>query len=178
MSNLTQQLQEKQQAVSSAFKKLPPVLAFEHWFLEQNERDRSIIKATGAFITGCLIIVLFVQPFYSKQAIYQAQLKKSISTYEQLASNAHKFTTNRTSSSSSTPILALITQQAKLANINLKRFEPDDDNLRIWLDNESFDSAVRWLETLTQDHGVQVKQISIDRSDKPGRVDLRATLYK
>ncbi len=126
----------------------------------------------------CFIIVLFVQPFYSKQATYQAKLNKSISTYEQLASNAHKFSSNRASSSSNTPILALITQQAKLANINLKRFEPDDDSLRIWLDNESFDNAVRWLETLTQDHGIQVKQISIDRSEKRGRVDLRATLYK
>lgn len=177
MNKTSQKLSSKYLELKATLNKLPPVVAFLHWFNEQSPRDKKIIKLVGAFVAACLVIVLFVQPFYSKQATYQAKLNKSISVYEQLAKNAHKFNSKSTRSSS-TPILALVTQQAKRANINLKRFEPDNESLRIWLDNESFDDAVRWLETLTQDHGVRVKQISIERSDKPGRIDLRATLYK
>jgi general secretion pathway protein M len=158
-------------------KKLPTVVAGTQWFLRQSIRDQKIIKVLLIFVTACLIIILFIQPFYSQQSSHQAKLDKSVAIYEQLASNAHKFR-GKGNSSSATPILALITQQAKIAGINLKRFEPDDENLRIWLDDESFDRAARWLETLTRDHGIKVKQISVERSEKNGRIDLRATLYK
>jgi general secretion pathway protein M len=170
-------IQETGQALLTKVQKIPAIIAGKQWFSRQSIRDQKIIKALLGFVVICLIIVTFIQPFYSQKPLHQAKLNKSIATYEQLASNAHKFQ-GKGNSSSSTPILAVITQQAKIAEINLKRFEPDNDNLRIWLDNESFDDAARWLETLTRDHGIKVKQISVERSEKNGRVDLRATLYK
>ncbi len=171
-------LQEKWQALILDANKIPAVTASKQWFERQSERDQKILKALAGFVGLCVIILMFIQPFYSKQALYEAKLDKSIAVYEQLAKNAHKFQGGSGSSDSSAPILALITKQAKIAQINLKRFEPDDQNLRIWLDDVAFDNAARWLETLTRDYGINVKQISVERSDKNGRVDLRATLYK
>ncbi len=171
-------LQEKWQELLVDVNKTPAVTASKQWFERQSKRDQKILKLLAGFIGICIVIVVFIQPFYSKQSLYEAKLNKSISVYEELAKNAHKFQGGAVSSSSGTPILALITQQAKIAQIDLKRFEPDDQNLRVWLDDVAFDNAARWLETLTRDHGVNVKQISIERSDKNGRVDLRATFYK
>lgn len=177
MSKL-QQLSNSWSESQQKLKQLPPVASFNAWYISQNERDQKIIKAVSAFIVFCLIIVLFVQPFMAKQGQYQAKLDKSLATYEQLASNAHKFQGQNTSKSSNGPILAIVTQQAKRSNINLKRFEPDGDGLRIWLEDAVFDDAIRWLEELNQKHGIQIKQINVDRSDKAGRVDLRGTLFK
>jgi general secretion pathway protein M len=177
MNKILTQVKERWQILLIKGQKLPAFIAGRQWFLRQTIRDQKIIKVLLAFVVSCLIIVMFIQPFYSQKPLNQTKLDKSIAVYEQLASNAHKFR-GKGSSSSSTPILALITQQAKIAKINLKRFEPDDENLRIWLDNESFDHAARWLETLTRDHGIKVKQISVERGEKNGRIDLRATLYK
>lgn len=177
MKNLQEKFNKQWQTGQAKVLSLPTVIAGRQWFSRQSSRDQSIIKALIGFVIFCLVIIVFVQPFYSQQSLHQARLNKSISVYELLASNAHKFR-GKGSSSSATPILALITQQAKISKINLKRFEPDDENLRIWLDDESFDHAARWLETLTRDHGIKVKQISIERSGKQGRIDLRATLYK
>jgi general secretion pathway protein M len=160
------------------FKQLPPVVSFNLWYGSQNSRDQKIIKAVSAFIIFCLVIVLFVQPFLAQQAQYQAKLDKSLATYEQLASNAHKFQGQSNSKASSGPILSVVTQQAKRSNINLKRFEPDGDGLRIWLEDAVFDDAIRWLEELNQKHGIQIKQINVDRSEKSGRVDLRGSLFK
>jgi general secretion pathway protein M len=171
-------LQEKWQELLADVNKAPAIVASKQWLERQSERDQKMLKLLAGFVSICVIIVMLILPFYSKQSLYETKLDKSIALYEQLAKNAHKFQSGAGSSSSSTPILALITQQAKIAQINLKRFEPDDQNLRIWLDDVSFDNAARWLETLTRDHGIQVKQISIERSEKNGRVDLRATLYK
>lgn len=178
MNNVQTKIAQQWQVGLTKAKNIPAVIAAQQWFSRQTLRDQKIIKALVGFVVFCMIIVMFVQPFYSQQSSHQAKLDKSIAVYELLASNAHKFRGKGASSSSTTPILAVITQQAKIAKINLKRFEPDDENLRIWLDNESFDHAARWLETLTRDHGIKVKQISIERSDKQGRIDLRATLYK
>ena len=178
MNKLKQQVSKQWLVGNQKFKQLPPVVSFNLWYVSQNKRDQKIIKVISAFILICFIIVLFVQPFIAKQSLYQAKLDKSLVTYEALASNAHKFKGNTASAESNGPILSLVTQQAKRSNINLKRFEPDGNGLRIWLEDAVFDDAIRWLEELNKKHGIQIKQINVDRSEKSGLVDLRGTLFK
>lgn len=175
---LSDQISHQWQDSLKKFKQLPPVISFNLWYGSQNIRDQKIIKAISVFIVFCLIIITFVQPFLSKQSLYQAKLDKSLITYELLAENAYKFQGQLGGKSSEGPILAIVTQQAKKSNINLKRFEPDGDGLRIWLEDAVFDDAIRWLEHLNSKNGIQIKQINVERSDKPGRVDLRGTLSK
>jgi general secretion pathway protein M len=178
MNKLQQQLVVNWHEARQQFKQLPPVVSVNLWYGSQNSRDQKIIKAISAFLVLCLIVLLFVQPFLAKQEIYQAKLDKSLSTYELLASNAHKFQIQVSGQSSDGPILAIVTQQAKRSNINLKRFEPDGDGLRIWLEDAVFDDAIRWLEALNQNHNIQIKQIDVDRGEASGLVDLRGTLFK
>lgn len=178
MNKLKQQMTEQWLSSKQKLKQLPPVISFNLWFDSQNGRDKKIIQSIAAFVVLCLIIVVFVQPFLAKQGLYQAKLGKSLSTYETLASNAHKFQSNSAGGSSNGPILSLVTRQAKASNINLKRFEPDGDGLRIWLEDAVFDDAIRWLEELNQQYDIQIKQINVDRSEKSGLVDLRGTLFK
>lgn len=174
----SQKLNAQWQDSAKRFKQLPPVASFNAWYDSQNKRDQKIIKAVSLFIAFCLIVVMFVQPFLAKQTLYQAKLNKSLATYQVLADNAHKFQGQITGKASDGPILAIVTGQAKRAQINLKRFEPDGDGLRVWLEDAVFDDAMRWLEALNQENGILIKQINVDRSDQPGRVDLRGTLYK
>lgn len=171
-------LSEQWQDSVNRFKQLPPVASFNAWYGSQNDRDQTIVKTVSVFIAVVLFIILIVQPFMAKQSLYQAKLNKSLATYQLLAENAHKFQGQATGKVSDGPILAIVTRQAKRSNINLKRFEPDGDGLRIWLEDAVFDDAMRWLETLNQTNGIQIKQINVDRSDQPGRVDLRGTLSK
>ena len=37
---------------------------------------------------------------------------------------------------------------------------------------------MRWLEDLNQKHNIQIKQLNVERGDKPGLIDLRGSLYK
>jgi general secretion pathway protein M len=178
MNKLQQQLTLSWQEGRQKFKQLPAVISFNLWYSSQNLRDQKIIKAISAFIVLCLLIVMFIQPFLAKQEAYQIRLNKSLSTYELLASNAHKFQSQVSGKPSDGPILAIVTQQAKLSGINLKRFEPDGDGLRIWLEDAAFDDAIRWLEALNQKHSIQIKQLNVERSEASGLVDLRGTLFK
>jgi general secretion pathway protein M len=178
MKKLQQQLTLSWQEGRQKFKQLPPVISFNLWYSIQTLRDQKIIKAITAFIVLCFFIVIFVQPFLDKQEAYQARLNKSLSTYQLLASNAHKFQSQVSGKASNDPILAIVTQQAKRSGINLKRFEPDGDGLRIWLEDAVFDDSIRWLEALNQKHNIQIKQINVERSEASGLVDLRGTLFK
>lgn len=178
MKNLNLKIKSHAAKGQQSFLKLPPVAAFNLWYSDQNTRDRKIIKAISIFIAFCLVIVLFVQPFVTQQSAYQAKFDKSLSTYELLASNAHKFKRQTSTKTSNQPILATVSSQAKRSKINLKRFEPDGDGIRIWLEDAAFDDVALWLETLNKKHGIKIKQINVDRSDKSGLVDLRASLYK
>jgi general secretion pathway protein M len=179
MKDVTQNLQSAWNTSRSKFLQLAPISAFNLWYRDQNTRDRKIIKSISVFVVFCLIIILFVLPFLAQQNVYKTKLDKSLSTYQLLASNAHKFQEQSSiSSTSDEPILALVTNQAKRSKINLKRFEPDGNGLRIWLEDAVFDDAARWLEELNQKHGIQIKQINVDRADVSGLVDLRASLYK
>jgi general secretion pathway protein M len=178
MNKLQQQLTLNWHEVRQKFKQLPPVISFNLWYSNQNLRDQKIINAISAFVVLCLFIVIFVQPFLAEQETYQAKLNKSLSTYELLASNAHKFQGQVLGKASNGPILAIVTEQAKRSGINLKRFEPDGDGLRIWLEDAAFDDAIRWLEELNQKHNIQIKQINVERSEASGLVDLRGTLFK
>jgi general secretion pathway protein M len=178
MNKLQQQLTLSLQEGRQNFKQLPPVISFNLWYGSQNLRDQTIIKAITAFIVLSLFIVIFAQPFLAKQETYHARLNKSLSTYELLASNAHKFQGQVLGKASDGPILAIVTEQAKRSGINLKRFEPDGDGLRVWLEDTSFDDAIRWLEALNQKHNIKIKQINVERSEASGLVDLRGTLFK
>ena len=157
---------------------LPPVVSFKLWFFAQTIRDQKIIKAIAIFIAFCLVIILFIQPLLAQRNIEQNKLDKNISIYENLASNAHKFNGRTLTAASNAPILAIVSQQAKRSRINLKRFEPDSDGLKIWLENAKFDDAISWLEVLNQKHGIQIKQINVDKTNQSGLVDLRASLFK
>ena len=178
MKNLNQKLSSSWNESLQKLKQMPAAVSFNHWYSSQNTRDRKIIKGVTTFVILCLIIAVFVQPFLAKQELYQAKLGKSITTYETLANNAHKFQGQSSGQASSAPILAIVTKQAKRSNINLKRFEPDGDGLRIWLEGAVFDDAMRWLEDLNQKHNIQIKQLNVERGDKPGLIDLRGSLYK
>lgn len=175
MSDVKQQLA----GVKTQILENPNVRQAINWYEALSARDQLIVKALSGFIAVCLFIILVIQPLIANQETYENRLNKSVKTYELLAENAHKFgPAKKGGSSSGGPVLATVTAEAKRSGIELKRFEPDNDGLRVWLENVSFDSAIRWLEELTTTHGIQISQINVDRSGNPGRVNIRASLTR
>lgn len=172
MSALMQNLNKAQQQIANQ----PSVRAAQDWYRGQSARDQLIVKSLAAFILLCLFALIIVQPMIASEKKSRQKLDKSVALYEKLASNAHRFSASGSASSTDGPVLAITTQTAKQFNLNLKRFEPDNQDLRIWLENVAFDSAIGFIEELSRKHGVIVKQINTERSDQPGRVNLRATL--
>ncbi|VAX11510.1 hypothetical protein MNBD_GAMMA25-1011 [hydrothermal vent metagenome] len=79
----------------------------------------------------------------------------------------------------STSLLGLIERSAKQKNIKdgLQKVQPEGQKeVRVWMENVSFDQLISWLELLTSRHGIQINNISLERSNAPGIVSGRILL--
>lgn len=67
-------------------------------------------------------------------------------------------------------------REARLAG-SLKRVEPEGSGgVQVWLEDAPFDELLRWLGRLHEQFGVEAAQLSLDRQERPGRVNARLTL--
>ncbi|MCD8521506.1 MAG: type II secretion system protein M [Saccharospirillaceae bacterium] len=149
--------------------------AARHWYQALPSRDRLVVKGVAALLVLALVFVTVYAPLMRSQKAAALSLEKNLATYNLLADNAHRFGVV-SSAATDAPILATVTQQAKKAGIVLSRYEQDGKGLRVWVEKAAFDDAITWLEGLQARHAIRVSQINIDRTDRSGLVDIRATL--
>ena len=146
----------------------------KHWYEALSARDRWVVKAVGWLLLLAFIFMLVYAPLLSSYRSAEAQLKHNLATYNLIAKNAGKFG-RASSGGGQESLLAVTMQQAQKTGIALSRYEQDGQSLRIWLDRAAFDEAIVLFEAL-QAQGVHASQISVDQTDRVGRVDIRATL--
>ena len=66
-------------------------------------------------------------------------------------------------------LLALVNNEAQGSSLPLKRYEPDGDNkLRVWLENVPFDAVMLWMNTLSENKGLNISSVSIDAEQSRG----------
>lgn len=61
---------------------------------------------------------------------------------------------------------------------SLKRVEPEGtNNVRVWLENASFDLVVKWLGMLSTTYGIETDSVTMERvAEIAGQVNARLTL--
>lgn len=146
----------------------------KHWYEALSARDKWVVKALGWLLLAALIFILVFAPMLSSYRSAEVELKRNLATYNLIAKNAGKFGA-AASGAGQDSLLAATTQQAQQTGVSLSRYEQDGQSLRIWLDHVAFDEAIVLFEAL-QARGVRASQISVDQTDRVGRVDIRATL--
>tara|TARA_R100000655_G_scaffold5499_4_gene16927 strand:- start:2657 stop:3112 length:456 start_codon:yes stop_codon:yes gene_type:complete len=75
-----------------------------------------------------------------------------------------------------TPLATRITTSASAANLTLRRIEPENDSIRVTLDDTPFATILLWLSDLEEQHDVRVEALEVDRRPAPGRVSARLLL--
>ena len=59
----------------------------------------------------------------------------------------------------------------------LKRVEPEGSNsVRVWLEGAPFDVLIKWLGTLSTQHGVDADTVTLERIEAAGLVNARLML--
>lgn len=76
-------------------------------------------------------------------------------------------------------LLAFTDRTAREAGLGgaLRRVEPEgNDRVRIVLEQASFDTTTAWLEQLAGRFGVRIANITVERREEPGLVNVRVVL--
>jgi general secretion pathway protein M len=157
------------------------------WWNRLSDRERWLLVG-GSVLLGLLLLYgLIWQPFRGRlkglqQAV--AQHSMELSWMRQAAKEIHRLesagpATNASQVSDGRSLLILVDQTAKAAGLGsaVKRVEPqNDDQLRVQLEQVSFDKMVLWLGTLKEEYGVLATNAMVEPQSESGQVNARLVL--
>lgn len=157
----------------------PRVTQVKDWYQALPSRDQLIVRLVGALLVFALFYLFFIAPLINEHRELINKLERKKDFYQLMADNSAQFSSGTVpAANSSKPLLAVVNQEARRGKVKLTRYEQDGESLRIWMDDAKFEDAILWLERLSRTHAVVVSQINIDRSEKPGYADIRATFTR
>lgn len=161
----------------------PTIASALQWYESQTPRDQLIVKCVALFV---VLVILYLSTWAPAKSYMDDGVRALESRKDLLALVQENRTTLKRmaqSSASSAPTLdsqqlvSSVTNLAKRSGLSLKRFEPSGENqVKVWVDEASFDKLVSWLGALKKSLNVSVDQISLEVEDEPGRISARLTL--
>ncbi|MBE0484233.1 MAG: type II secretion system protein M [Bacterioplanes sp.] len=161
------------QALQEQWQQHPLIQSYRERYRALSTMEQRVVHIAITLLLFLLVYGLLIAPLWQKQQQADESLQRALATYNLIADNAHRF--GGASTQAQAPLLSTVTQRARLQGVPLSRYEQDGRGLRIWIDRTPFDEAITLLEGLQQS-GIQISQVTIDRTDSPGRVNIRATL--
>ncbi|TNC82526.1 MAG: hypothetical protein C9356_03655 [Oleiphilus sp.] len=146
-------------------------------------RDRMALKVLALVVLALFLYAALWQPArsYMMAAKAEVEQRKDLLALVQDNKAALKQLVGQSGSSSqkldSQQLVSTVTNLAKRQGLNLKRFEPSGQNeVKVWVDNASFDKLIQWLSLMHSSVKVRVEQISLEKEDAEGLVNARITL--
>lgn len=153
------------------------------WYRQRDTREQRALLALGAALLVTLFWWLVWQPLYEGREQARTRYIRAAQTLSWIQDNAPAVRGARDSEASSPATgdgwSSRISSSASAHNLKLKGFTPEGSNsVRVMLEEQSFAHVTSWLQSLRSEEGVRVSNIEISRGNKPGGVNVRATLAR
>lgn len=144
-------------------------------FAALNPREKSLVS----IVLPLAIVVAGYQFLWAPLQSAQAEARADILAFrlvQDTAALASVDTMVAVAPLNDTPLATRITTSASAANLILRRIEPENDSIRVTLDDTPFATILLWLSDLEGQHDVKVEALEVDRRPAPGRVSARLLL--
>lgn len=157
------------------------------WFTALAPRERVLLLLGAACVTVFVYYAAIWAPLAAGIKHRRQQIERLQSLVTWLDNAAQRAQALRASRTGTAPtgqdrsLLSVINQSSKNAGLGqaVTRIQPSgNDHIRVWLQGSSFNTLVRWLDSLRSHFGVSVTSASISATDQPGRVDARLNLTR
>lgn len=159
----------------------------KHWYFSLPLKEQRLLAITVAIIIVTLFYLSIWEPIHKGLADerQKQQTQREILLWMQKAASEVK-TLRAAGSSSKTrdrnkPTTLVIEKAVNNAGLksSLSKIESAGKNgARVTLKDASFNQVLVWLNTLAKHNGIQVVSANIERSDKPGRANVRLTFER
>ncbi len=144
------------------------------------DRDRLAIKLLLVFVCSVIMIVGMILPASNYKASSEVRYRNSLEALVWMQENTALVGNVSQQGSSRDPnqsLLGIANKTSKGFSLSFKRYQPVGDfGLSLWLDDVPFNHVMLWLERLDKRHGISVDEISIDRDEQDGLVNVRLVL--
>jgi general secretion pathway protein M len=132
-------------------------------------RDRLMVIVLVVFVVSSLLGLMALQlNRAAEKAQQQAVQEKQLYTW--LQANIPLLSTGG-SSNNGLSVLDTVSSSAGGLGINMKRFEPDGEQVRVWLEGADFAKVANWLNNLSE-QGVAAQEVHFEQSNSGLNVRL------
>ena len=142
--------------------------ALETYLASLSPRDRIAVVVLAIFVLVSLLGLGALKLHRAAdKAQQQAQQEKELLTWLQASAPL----LSAGASSNGLSVLDAVSASAGSLGITMQRFEPDGDNVRVWLEGAEFAKVATWLHNLTQ-QGVKAQEVHFEQNAKGLNVRL------
>lgn len=147
----------------------------EKW-LTLSKRDQNAVALLAIALAVSIVVFGIIVPVKNSNAVLANELEGAQGIYAELLTLAPQAlaASSSTQSFDASAINTEVRRQAARTGIEIQRFEPDGEFLKVWLEDARYPSVVQWLgglETL----GISHSELTMEDRPKAGFVSVRVT---
>jgi general secretion pathway protein M len=166
---------------SSFLSLLAPLAKGKQWVQQQSPRDQQRLRWLAGFLGLVLLWQGLVNPALTYRDRAASALAQAQSDLAWLNSNYGALSAALAQRQQARPqgdtALDAVAASAQAHGLTLNRFSPEGGSrLALSLDRAPYPALIAWLLELAEERGLQVLNLSIDRTDAPGIVRARIVL--
>lgn len=139
-------------------------------------RQRPLVMIVGGVIFAVILWFLMIEPAweYSKQA--EARVIEAQTDLTWMQRNAGQLLDRQSQNREYGSLIELTLRSAEASGLNISRYEPEAQRLRVWIESASLPECMQWLLQLQQDYGVGFSELDVDRNSSTGLASIRLVL--
>ncbi|HSW15469.1 MAG TPA: type II secretion system protein M [Solimonas sp.] len=157
---------------------------FNEWFAQLAPRERWMVAGGSVVVIITLLYLAVWEP------LAKAQLRRSealdaahamASRLEELSSLMQGAQAGGGAVNRSVSILSAVDQSARSGSLEKppSRIQPEGDKeVKVWVEDVSFDGLTRWMHELETRYGVRAQTAEIEKQAAPGVVSARLSLVR
>lgn len=146
-------------------------------YYELPERDRFALKLLSLVCGLALCYLLLWQPLvnWSNKVEQDYQNKRELVNWIEgnkpalVAANAGG---SGAQSRNGKTLLSIVNDESRRLKIKIKRVQPKgDDQLRVWLEGQTFDKVLSWMNKLETSYGISLISVNLERHKEAGLIN-------
>ena len=166
---------------SSFLSLVAPLAKGQQWFQQQSLSDQQRLRWLAGFLVLVFLWVGVVNPVLTFRDRAAGALSQAQNDLAWLNSNYDALSAALAQRKQAAPqgdaALDAVAASAQAHGLTLNRFSPEGGGrLALSLDQAPYASLMAWLVELAENRGLQVLNLSLDRTDTPGMVRARIVL--
>ncbi|MDG2071878.1 MAG: type II secretion system protein M [Pseudomonadales bacterium] len=143
-------------------------------------REKNALLALTMFFVALIIYFAIWSPIYTyhQDSLQKRDTQFSLIQYMRASEKqARSSSSNTKAKPKGQSLITDISNSARQLGIKPSRMQPEGDStVSVWFNDVVFNDLINWIVRLNEREGVGIQQISIDRQDNPGTVNVRLVL--